>query len=110
MRYTVEIGDSAGQSFQIAISIPLFGEGGSWRSLDKGFIIHNSGGIKQVVQVMFGSRDLYLTVGGKWGIQLLEFIDEGLIGQFTTNDEGTGQVVQPWVLALQPGGIEWSIV
>lgn len=107
MRHTVEIADSQGKTMQLSVSADTVGWGGSWRSIDKGMIRHNSGPVDQAK----GSWSLDLTVrllnpaDDSWGIKLDTFISWG-----TVNDQGTGTLLQPWCIGLTPGDIEWSIV
>jgi len=92
---------------QLSVYGENLGWGGSWRSLTKGMIRHNSGPVEQVRNDFFGAIDLRIDAGNAYGITLQAFIG-GWSG--TLNDEGTGTVAQPWVIGLKPGAMEWSIV
>lgn len=108
MRHTVEIADSQGKTMQLSVYVNEIGSGGSWRAIEKGMIRYNSGPVRQVAQGYFDpDTDLELMVsdGRTHGIKLIEFISWD-----TVNDQGTGYVVQPWVIGLTPGNIDWSIV
>lgn len=106
MRYIVEIGDDRGNSCKLSIVVPLTSPRGSWRSIDKGYICVNSGATVEVFPEFFGDSNVFLlNTAGVWGIRLDKF------GGYTgVNDEGSGEVVQPWVLSLTPGTISWSLV
>jgi hypothetical protein len=111
--YTVEIGDDEGKSFKISVSITTTFSGrstGSWRTLDKGFIRYNSGTAYNQVPDSGGGptdRDVILvaTDDEHWGIKLGLFHD--WVG---ANDQGSGQIVQPWVLSIKAGTISWVLV
>ncbi|SRR5258708_30778701 len=106
MRHTVEIADTDGNTMQLSVYVENITTGGSWRSLTKGMIRHNSGPVIQY-QDSYWSVDtnVGLLAGGSAGIHLQRFISWGSV-----NDEGTGTIDQPWVIGLKPGAIEWSIV
>ena len=108
--YIVEIGDEKGNSFKISVSMSMlnsWASTGSWRTIDKGYIRHNSGvaeresspGELTVKHFLLYSSD------NTWGIRLNDF--EGFWG---ANDEGTGFIHQPWVLSFEPGRISWALV
>ena len=107
MRHTVEIADSKGKTMQLSVSVNTFGTSGSWRSIDKGMIRYNSGPVKQWAPSITSDWNVSLlkSSDNTWGIQFDNFISWG-----TVNDSGTGTVVQPWVLGLEPGRIDWAIV
>jgi hypothetical protein len=106
MRHTVEIADTDGNTMQLSVYVDEIDSGGSWRSITKGMIKHNSGPVEQGKDNWgVGATDLYVEAGGYWGIKLNAFIRWD-----TVNDEGTGRVDQTWVIGLKPGDIEWSIV
>jgi hypothetical protein len=106
MTHTVEIADTAGNTMQLSVSVETLGQGGSWRSLTKGMINHNSGPVAQTADSGFSpDTHVNLMAGGVTGIHLDTFVSWG-----TANDQGTGWVRQQWVLGLTPGDIEWSIV
>jgi hypothetical protein len=105
MQHTVEIADTQGKTMKISVTAETIGFGGSWRAIDKGMICHNSGSVEQSKIKNGFDLDVHLTAGGEWGINLSDFISWG-----TVNDQGTGKLLQPWVLSLTPGKIEWSIV
>src|SRR5438105_950668 len=100
MRHTVEIADTDGNTMQLSVAVDNVAFGGSWRSLTKGMIRHNSGPLTQGKHSWSTVIDVYLEAGGHWGIRLDAFISWG-----TVNDEGTGTIVQPWVIGLKPGAI-----
>ena len=108
--YTVEIGDEEGNSFRISVSaITTFGArfDGSWRTIDKGYIRYNSGvawkeksnGDLTVMHLLLIGND------NTWGISLNDFNDI-----WGANDEGTGIILQPWVLNFTSGRISWALV
>ena len=111
-KHTVEIGDDNGNSFKITVDISYSGvhTEGSWRSLDKGSIKYNSGKSKkeQTAGTITGA-DLCLFgmdgINAGWGIRLDEWDDIGGV-----NDQGTGTLVQAWVLDAKPGKISWALV
>ncbi len=105
MRHTVEIADTDGKTIKIALAVDNIGDGGSWRTIDKGGIRHNSGSLHQYWTSWSPITHVRLVAGGAAGIELRDFISWG-----TVNDEGEGTLAQPWVLSLKPGAIEWSIV
>ena len=49
-RYIVEIGDTEGRSFTVAMAVPFGEDLGSWRTLDKSRIRYNSGALKQYLE------------------------------------------------------------
>jgi len=112
-RYTVEIGDSDGNSFQISVNIGYVGvhTEGSWRSIDKGWIRYNSGMIKKEQTAGHTITETNLNLLGPggidagWGIKLNTWDDIGGV-----NDQGTGEIVQGWVLNAKPGRITWALV
>jgi hypothetical protein len=105
MQNTVEIADSACNTMQLSVSVNLIGNGGNWRSLDKGMIRHNSGSLERVAPTFWSDFDVFLSAGGNWGIRL-----DAYFGFTSANDQGTGVILQPWVIGLTPGAIEWSLV
>src|SRR5690242_18358372 len=105
MTHTVEIADTDGNTMQLSVYVENLGWGGSWRAIDKGMIRHNSGPVVQYTGAWDPDVGVQLCAGGYAGVNLHDFISWGSV-----NDEGTGTVVQSWVLGLKPGAIEWSIV
>ena len=112
-KHTVEIGDDEGNSFKISINIGYIGISteGSWRSMDKGWIRYNSGLSKKQRTNGWnpGETNLFLyqsegTAIGP-GIRLDKWDD--LTG---VNDQGTGEIAQPWVTGAKPGKISWALV
>jgi hypothetical protein len=107
--YIIEIGDEKGGSFKTSVSISTLdgASGGSWRTIDKGHIRYNSGAVEKqnspgelaVRHLLFYSND------NTWGIRLNDFQD-----LWGANDEGTGLILQPWVLSFPPGRISWALV
>lgn len=104
----VEIGDESGNSFKVSVLTGFDASApGSWRAIDKGFICVNSG------QTVFDHSNGTLTtkhiqfLGGDncWGLRLNDFEDI-----FSVNKQGTGVVLQPWVLKLKSGRISWTVV
>jgi hypothetical protein len=106
-RYTYDLGDSDGNSFKVSIVVPWAQkDSGSWRSIDKGFIRYSSGSTYPLHPEWFGDDHLLLfSSDGTWGIQLFKYRDWSGV-----NDQGTGRVLQPWVMTLRPGTISWAIV
>jgi hypothetical protein len=105
MWHTVEIADTDGNTMQLSVYAETLGVGGTWRSLTKGMIKHNSGPIYQPKRTWTTDTDVQLMSGGFAGMKLNTFISWG-----TVNDQGTGTVEQPWVIGLTPGAIDWVIV
>jgi hypothetical protein len=107
--YIVEIGDEKGGSFKISVSISTLDgrSGGSWRAIDKGYIRYNSGAAeKQDSPGELAVRHLLLfSSDNTWGSRLNDFQD-----CWGANDEGTGIILQPWVLGSPPGRISWALV
>ena len=106
--HTVEIGDGNGKSFKISVAMDFrYRNGGTWRTLDKGFIRFNSGQVESVDVTGWGGTVHIRLVSseGSWGIQLDNYQDF-----WGVNDDGTGSVSQAWVLGLAPGRISWVIV
>jgi hypothetical protein len=107
--YMVETGDDKGNSFKILVSISTFDgrSSGSWRAIDKGYIRFNSGiAAKQDSPGELAVRHLLLySSDNTWGIRLNDF--QGWLG---ANDQGTGLILQPWVLNFTAGRISWALV
>jgi hypothetical protein len=81
---------------------------GNWRTLDQGFLRYGGGKLVNRDDRSRGvdTRDVFLlTMDGTWGMQLFEY--EDTLG---VNDEGTGSVIQPWVVGFTPGKISWVLV
>ncbi|MEZ5426210.1 MAG: hypothetical protein R2747_08100 [Pyrinomonadaceae bacterium] len=114
MMFYVEISDEDGKTFNMEIfhplspfSDPLFTYQGTWRTLDKGFIRYNHGTNKTYKSPGTSfTFDLYLfNLKNTWGIRLNQF-NHLILGP---NMQGSGTVIQPWVLSLRPGFISWRI-
>jgi len=78
---------------------------GYWHTIDKGHIRFNSGKTVELISSgrLFQEIDAYLyNRKGTWGIKLYNFT-----GIFFTNDQGKGELIQPWVLQAKPGKISW---
>ena len=110
-KHIVELGDNDGNSFKISINIGYSGVNteGSWRVLDKGSIRFNSGVAKKsMTKGTLTGADLYLYgtdgFGAGWGIRFDAWDDIGGV-----NDEGTGQLMQAWVLNEKPGKVSWAL-
>ncbi|HEY0007057.1 MAG TPA: hypothetical protein VGB17_19910 [Pyrinomonadaceae bacterium] len=113
-KHIVEISDEAGRSFKIAVSIVWTGNStGSWRTLDKGFLRYNSGRAEwqNITAAPGGWRTelgrhllLFTSQGSTWGMRLNDYINI-----WEPNDQGTGYVIQPWVLSLEPYRISWVL-
>lgn len=108
--YIVEIGDEKGDSFKISVSMSMLNSWattGSWRTIEKGYIRYNSGAVQR--QKSNGELTvrhfLLYNSDNAWGIRLNDF--EGFWG---ANDQGTGLILQPWVLIFPPGRISWALV
>lgn len=89
---------------------------GDWKVLDEGFIRYRSGKTKSRFTEngdLTTSDLLILGPGGiktydgndRFGMQLFEYADV-----LSSNSEGEGFVIQPWVLALTPGRISWRVI
>ncbi len=107
-KHIYEIGDSDGNSFKISIVVPfIHSSGGSWRAIDKGFIRYISGKTNPWGNNTWNNdQNLQLLSSDETsGMQLDIYRDA-----FGLNDEGTGEVVQPWVLSLKPGKITWNLL
>jgi|SoiMethySBSTD1v2_1073268.scaffolds.fasta_scaffold99236_5 hypothetical protein len=89
---------------------------GSWKASDEGFIKFRSGKARPRSSSNgdFTTRDLLIlgndgirSYDGKdlFGMQLFEFEDV-----LSVNDEGHGFIIQPWVLAIAPGRIKWTVI
>ena len=111
--YTVEIGDNEGHSFKIKVSITTTLTGastGTWRTLDKGFIRYNSGPAynQPSHSGLTSDRDVVLCNNEDdehYGIKFDLFHD-----WFGANDQGSGEIIQPWVLSFKSGKISWALV
>ena len=106
--YIVEIGDEKGNSFRISISATWVGMAtGSWRTLDKGYIRYNSGATEYIKSTgtITDKHILLYSNDNTWGIRLNDFM-----GTWSAYDEGTGIIVQPWVLDFSYGRISWALV
>jgi hypothetical protein len=128
----LRIQDKSGNTFKLYVSTPGAGTKiwrgitedmtaeqvtGSWRSLNKGFLRYNFGKTRSRFSHNGDRTTKDLLVLGptgtegietydrwdKFGIQLFEYEDV-----FGVNDEGEGFVIQPWVVTLEPGRIQWS--
>ena len=129
----LQIIDKSGNTFKMFVSTPGAGTKvwrgftqsmtasqviGSWRSLDKGFLKYNFGKTRSRFSNNGDQTTKDLLVSGptgkegietyddrdRFGIQLFEYEDV-----FSVNDEGEGFVIQPWVINLEPGRIQWHI-
>jgi hypothetical protein len=98
MWHTSRIADTDGNTMQLSVYAETLGMGGTWRSLPKGMIKHNSGSICQPKRSGTTDTNVWLLAGGLAGIKLDTFISWG-----TVNDQGTGTVEQPWVIGLEGG-------
>lgn len=90
---------------------------GSWRTYDHGFIRFNFGKTRSRFSNNGDRTTRDLLVAGptgtegirtydrsdKFGIQLFEYEDV-----FGVNDEGEGFIIQPWVVTMLPGRIQWT--
>jgi hypothetical protein len=109
-KHTIEISDENGKSFRIEFSMGLkmfSAENGIWRSLDRGRIRFNSGkGEIEYPRTELTLGDLYLSPPqGDWGLRLNEYNN-----MFTgVYEQGTGYLIQPWVLDFQPYRIYWAL-
>lgn len=108
--YIVEIGDEKGTSFKISVSMSMLNSWaatGSWRTIDKGYIRYNSGAAQrqQSPGELTVRHYLLYSSDNTWGIRLNDF--ESIWG---ANDEGTGIIVQAWVLSFPVGRISWALV
>ena len=109
----VQIEDKNGRKFHIEVWTPSLTAGwklrsdeyvGSWRVINKGFIRVNEGDAYRLLREdRFKPGDLLLRdSSSKWGIVLYYYDNT-----YRTNDIGTGEVLQPWVLGIEPGMIRW---
>jgi len=81
---------------------------GYWRVVDKGHIRYNSGRAinRNPKDADLTVRDLILTnLDGTWGMQFWRYRD-----YYGVNSEGTGAVIQPWVIGMQPGKFSWIVI
>jgi hypothetical protein len=103
----VEIGDEKGKSFKLEINIGGAGDAtGYWRTMDKGFVKYNSGVAQKYGDGSVFERALFLSeTHNTWGIKLYKWCSF-----WGVNDQGTGSVLQPWVLGLEPGSISWVLL
>lgn len=126
----VQIEDKKGRTFHIEVwtpgknrikyaftkSINRAVHEGEWRAIDRGFIRFAGGSAWRTnVEGWNPTADLYLGpafgtieqsdeigVNFRWGIRLSSYDNS-----FGTNDIGTGEILQPWVLGFEPGMIRW---
>lgn len=107
MKHTFEIGDGEGNSFKILVEMPFHRwTKGSWRTLDKGYIRYNSGETQPSKGFGGNDDDLFLlSKNGYWGLRLDDVQDF-----WGLNDQGKGELIEPWVLIMKPGTISWSLV
>lgn len=130
--FTVKITDSKEKSFKIRISLPsrericsldecittAGGDRGEWKALDMGFLKVTSGFASKSRRPGYGRsgptatyNDLELRLPGQdsrsssFGILLNKF--DTAIGTYT---HGHGTIVQPWVLAVEPGACTWRFL
>jgi hypothetical protein len=105
--YVVSITDDDDNTVAVAIKfVNAVHNAGTWRALSMGAIRYNSGSTQE--RKSLGTVTTYhleLVSHGSWGIRLNDFED-----MWSVNDEGSGYLVQPWVLSLRPGRISWSLV
>jgi hypothetical protein len=97
-------------------SLPDLVPDGSWKVSDEGFIKVRSGKARPRFSSNgdLTTRDL-LILGDQgvksydrkdlFGMQLFEFED-----LLSVNHEGEGFIIQPWVIAVTPGRIRWTII
>jgi hypothetical protein len=109
-KHTVQVGDGSGNSFNMIVDVSFFTGQGSWRvPQDVGYLKYTSGIASEISSGFGGDMTLYLYgtggVSAGWGIRL-DVYESAFSG---TNDAGTGEVVQPWVLQLSPGAISWAL-
>lgn len=109
--YLIEIGDSGGNTLYVALSVPAksllmpTGNAGYWRALDKGLIKPTDGALWwEEAKGTATGKHINLLSKGFWGIKLFDFKDF-----FGVNSDGSGVVIQPWVIQFVPGRITWSI-
>ena len=102
--HNVKVVDSKGHSFTIRIRTVRAGAA-KWRVLDNGFIRYTEGWIsgQRRAGTVFHNDKFLLGPNNTWGIAIYDWEDF-----WSENDAGTGYVVQPWVLALEPGTITWE--
>lgn len=108
--HTVQIGDGSGNSFNIIVEYGYFAGSGSWRTNGGlGYLKYTSGIAQEASMSLASDLNIYLYgtggVAAGWGIRLDSY-ESAFSG---TNDAGTGEVVQSWVLQLTPGAISWAL-
>lgn len=86
--------------------------GGSWRTLDKGFICFNSGFIDNYGGHYNHNLELWSVFGNMWKQMDNRIIlkNWGTLWQIFPNEAGSGDVPQEIVLALDPGRVSWVII
>jgi hypothetical protein len=110
--HTVQIGDGAGNSVKVVVSLGYFVADGSWRALDLGLLRYTSGVMSEYLDSDDYDADYSVYLFGPggtdagYGIRLAAF-DNRISG---VNDAGTGTAAQAWVLQLQPGAISWAVL
>lgn len=111
-RYTIEIGDTSGNTMQLSVNLDPTSAGpdarGSWRSLTKGMIKHHNGTTSQdnpPDDLTNMQLALWSAVFDNYAISLDNFTTLGAV-----NDEGKGRLPQSWAIGLSPGDIEWAII
>jgi hypothetical protein len=110
-QYTVEIGDTKGHAFRVAMVVPISDDVGSWRTLDKGRIRYNSGALKQFKFEGDAPGQFNINFFGPDGMDAgWGFWMESFKTLWIANDEGTGSIMQSWVLEFEPGKTSWSLV
>ncbi len=105
--HIIDIGDEKGNSFEMCLEVSYwYYPTGSWRTLDKGYIRFNSGWTKKTKSegTLVGTHLLLFSSANTWGIRLNDFSDAG-----GANDQGSGIILQPWVLSFESGRISWAL-
>jgi hypothetical protein len=106
-KFMVRIIDTDGSSVRVSLAFSLTGLDGDWKTIDKGFIRHESGqnSMAESIGKLTSYHLDFNTSADKCGIRLYDWQD--ILG---INDGGSGILFQQWGLALKPGRISWYVM